>query len=86
MDAAGYIVTGVISALVAIILVLGAMLKFYLPKLKNNPHNPGVYEEVVEIRRGLQKLNESMSNHAQMSARDHDEVMGALQRMEGKLK
>jgi len=82
----GYIVTGVISALVAIILVLGAMLKFYLPKLKNNPHNPGTYEELVEIRRGLQKLNESMVTHTQMSTRDHSEVMGALQRMEGKLK
>ena len=80
----GYIVTGVIAALVAIILVLGAMLKFYLPRLKKN--NPGNHEELVEIRRNIQELNKLLGTHAQMSARDHAEVMGALQRMEGKLK
>lgn len=80
----GHIVTGIISALIAIILVLGAMLKFYLPKMKKN--NPGNHEELVEIRRGLQTLNESMSNHAQMSARDHQDVMGGLSRIEEKIK
>ena len=80
----GYIVTGVISALIAIILVLGAMLKFYLPRMKKN--NPGNHDELVEIRRGLQKLNESMVTHAQMSTRDHQDVMGALQRIEEKIK
>lgn len=83
MDA-GYIITGVISALVAIILVLGAMLKFYLPRLKKN--NPGSYEELVEIRRNLQELNGLLGTHARISERDHSEVMGALQRIEGKLK
>ncbi len=82
----GYIVTGVIAALIAIILVLGAILKFYLPKLqKNNSHNPGSHEELSEIRRGLQKLNETMINHTQMSTRDHQDVMAALQRIEGKM-
>ena len=80
----GYIVTGVISALVAIILVLSALLKLYLPKLRKN--NPGSHEELVEIRLSLQKLNELLGTHAQMATRDHGEVMGALQRMEGKLK
>lgn len=80
----GHIVTGVISALVAIILVLGAMLKFYLPKMKKN--NPSNHEELIEIRRNIQRLNELLTTHSQMSARDHTEVMGALQRIEQKIK
>jgi hypothetical protein len=82
----GYIITGVISALIAIIMALGAMLKFYLPKLKkNNSHNPGSHEDLSEIRRGLQKLNETMTTHAQTSTRDHQDVMAVLQRIEGKM-
>lgn len=81
---AGYIVTGVISALIAIILALSAMLKFYLPRLKRN--NPGNHEELTEMRRGIQTLNESMKLHNEMSSRDHSDVMNALQRIEGKLK
>lgn len=80
----GHIVTGIISALIAIILVLGAMLKFYLPRLKKN--NPSHYDGLIEVRQNLQKLNELLTTHSQMSARDHSEVMGALQRIEQKIK
>ena len=82
MDA-GYIVTGVTSALVAIIVALGAILKFYLPKLRNNPSN---HEELVEIRCNLQEFNRLMVSRAQMTARDHQDAMAALQRVENKFK
>jgi len=83
------LVTGVISALISIILVLIAILKFYVPKLKknnNDPPNPGIYEELVELRRTLQKLNQLMSTHTELSGRDHQDVMGALKRIEEKLR
>lgn len=75
------IVTGIIAALVAIILTLAGVLKLYLPKVKKN--NP---VELTEIRQVIQKINESLRLHLEMSARDHNEVMDTLKRIEQKLK
>jgi len=79
------IVTGVLSALIAIIVTLIGILKLYLPRLKPKS-NPGSEEELAEIRRCLQALNVTLTAHCQLSARDHQDTMGALARIEAKLK
>lgn len=83
----GFIVTGVISALLAIILTLAGVLKLYMPwwQQKNgipSSKNPGNHETLVEIRQGLQELNQVVTNHVQMSVRDHTDTMAILQRIE----
>lgn len=81
MTGASEIVTGVISALLSVVLVLISMLKLYLPKLKSRGNPDGL----AEIRQSLQKISEAVATHNQMAARDHQDVMAALMRIEARL-
>lgn len=70
------VLTGVTSALVAVILTLVAVIRFYLPRA--NRHNPNLEEELREVRRGLEKLNDRMLEHNVAAEGRHRELMVLL--------
>ena len=85
------VLVGVISSLVSVVLVLGAILRFYLPRkvdnaVKNsNPHNPN-NQQLAEMSGILREIKSTLDLHCQMAERDHQDIMTALGRIENKIK